>query len=80
MAGGDVIPPWTRWPFRVLRVGAFVMAVAAVLFALAGDWWPVATTTGIAVWIAVYPWTWKIAYRLGYANGQLEPLVEWDQT
>jgi hypothetical protein len=80
MAGGDVIPTWTRWPFRIVRAFGAILAVCTVVVALGGAWPTALLMLAVAAWIAVYPWTWKVAYRLGYANGQLEPLVEWDQS
>lgn len=76
MAGGDVTPSWTRWPFRGIRAGAVIVAVSAVF--VAGHEAPGTAVLMFcaAVWPATYPWMWKCAYRLGHEQGRLEALEQ----
>jgi hypothetical protein len=76
VAGGDVIPTWTRWPFRGIRLGAVVIAVSAVVVAVGGAWPTAVVMICATVWPAAFPWMWKVAYRSGYEAGRLE---EWNE-
>jgi hypothetical protein len=71
-----VIPPWTRWPFRITWALVAVVTMCAVLVAIGGAWPTALLMLCVGALMATWPWTWKSAYRLGRVDGRAAALED----